>query len=1477
VGLIAGSALRDIVAAIDPADDVPYDAAPAGVGTERRLLKSRQQLYYRDDLSGPLLLGQVESRALPFESYDLALTAGLVTELTTPSPPLAIGVGEAQPLPNLLLGTGVGEGHYVQRPGDTGYWTRSGQIRFAPSRFYLPVEAVDPFDQHHFVIYDDFSLLVTATKDPLDSVTRALNDYRVLAPSQVTDANLNRIAVRFDALGMVTAISVTGKESAPEGDTPALPGVTMEYQLLRWQNPGPDGPLPAVVHTTALEVHGQAAPAQHSYTYSDGSGRIVMEKVQAEPGPLIDPNGTVIVAQADPRWVGTGRTVFNNKGKPVKQYEPFFSATFEFEDETAVVQTGVTPILHYDALDRVVRTDLPNGTLSRAVFDIWSQESWDPSDTVLESTWYTTRGSPDPSLPAPSDAQGRAAWLAARHAGTPTVTYLDALGRPFLVVTHNRTYSTTAGVPPTDDLFETRTSLDVEGNALAVIDPRQAIRTPLNPAATLIRRFDVLSRVQRSESKDAGTRLTVVDAGGKPLRLWDSRGQIFRHRYDGLQRASHLFVQQTVIDRPGQDLTERLLVRTVYGEAIDGRPVTPPAPPPSLPAPPGPPPTPSAAQALNLRGKIYRVYDCAGAVSNDSFDFKNNLTSSTRRLAADHRVEPKWNTPGRDITPLEDPVAIQNIAKTFLEAPVLPPALSFTVFAVTMQYDALNRVISRTTPDLSVTVPSYNAAGLLERVRVSVRGGPLGTAIHDIDYNARGQRLFYAYADPTAGGTTDTVSCQTEYRYDPLTFRLAELVTTRVNDPSGDMTLQDLAYTLDPVGNIVQLNDAGVFQTNVPTSKSLYVYDALYRLIQATGREHPGQAGGQRGPDDANPSPIPNTADLQALVDYNELYAYDPAGNIEQVMHIAAQGTTQWTRRYQYALDDNRLTATSRAGDANGVFSDTGYEYTLNGALKVMPHLAVIHWDYADRMQHTSRGTGDDVFFTYDSGSQRIRKVWEHGNNVDERIYVGGWESFRHHAGTQITDTVTMERETLHVMDDKRRVAMVETKTVDASPGATGIGVPRWRFQLDNHLASALLELGATGIVISYEEYHPYGTTAFHAFDTGAGVSAKRYRYTGKEKDEETGFYYHGARHYAPWLGRWTATDPAGIKGTATNLYEYCRNNPTTSMDPDGRDPTNDQKQFLAIFAEQGRANPAAVQAQTLVQSFRDSRISGGTAKERLQSILTLTGPPGRASSGDTADPGPHFNEVIGATGTGRGPGTVGDLGFRRELRDSIQYQAPPAGGAEVELNLSSSNQIGHFLTAAHIGLYIGEQKAYDAQQAREAAKFEAANPIKALIGDLLGRTQSRLDQKLLHDATANQYLMAAIGHEMVPDDAHSGSTAKIASVLAPSPEDVQNFLAGRLDLIKINDKPGSGNSYQDLLLTFIGYKFGEKVANNEFSSPAEAARYLELMLTQKDLGAVSKTDPFYKDAQQLQGLLQQFKNVQNQIHPPQNQQQSRP
>src|SRR5205085_9986274 len=130
-----------------------------------------------------------------------------------------------------------------------------------------------------------------------------------------------------------------------------------------------------------------------------------------------------------------------------------------------------------------------------------------------------------------------------------------------------------------------------------------------------------------------------------------------------------------------------------------------------------------------------------------------------------------------------------------------------------------------------------------------------------------------------------------------------------------------------------------------------------------------------------------------------------------------------------------------------------------------------------------------------------------------------------------------LERESLHVLDRDRRFAIVDTRTAGMDTAISQLT----RYQYSNHLGTAALELDELAAVISYEEYYPFGSTSMQSVDATREVPVKRYRYIGKERDEETGLYYHGARYYAPWLARWTAADPIGIKD-GNNLYAYSGN-----------------------------------------------------------------------------------------------------------------------------------------------------------------------------------------------------------------------------------------------------------------------------------------------------------------------------------------------
>jgi RHS repeat-associated protein len=61
-----------------------------------------------------------------------------------------------------------------------------------------------------------------------------------------------------------------------------------------------------------------------------------------------------------------------------------------------------------------------------------------------------------------------------------------------------------------------------------------------------------------------------------------------------------------------------------------------------------------------------------------------------------------------------------------------------------------------------------------------------------------------------------------------------------------------------------------------------------------------------------------------------------------------------------------------------------------------------------------------------------------------------------------------------------------------------------------------------------------------------------RWKFNGKELDEETGLYYYGARFYNPSTSLWLSVDPLAEQDPEWTPYRYCFNNPVRYIDPDG-------------------------------------------------------------------------------------------------------------------------------------------------------------------------------------------------------------------------------------------------------------------------------------------------------------------------------------
>ena len=249
-----------------------------------------------------------------------------------------------------------------------------------------------------------------------------------------------------------------------------------------------------------------AAGSSTAFSYSDGFGREIQRKVQAEPGPL-DPGGPSVAA----RWVGSGWTIFNNKGKPVRQYEPFFSTDAPVRvRRTRRRQPG--PVLRpgrAGGRDAAPGPHLGEGRLR----PVARRQTWDVNDTVAAS--IDPRDGPRRRrlLPArlrrpastcrPGTTQrsggalgaaraGRRAAKTAAHADTPTAV-APRLARPPVPRPSRTTGLDAQRRTPRRAAARTRVELDIEGNAARG-------RRRARPASSMRYDYDMLgNRVHQAQ------------------------------------------------------------------------------------------------------------------------------------------------------------------------------------------------------------------------------------------------------------------------------------------------------------------------------------------------------------------------------------------------------------------------------------------------------------------------------------------------------------------------------------------------------------------------------------------------------------------------------------------------------------------------------------------------------------------------------------------------------------------------------------------------------------------------------------------------------------------------------------------------------------------------------------------------------------------------------------------------------------------
>ena len=1147
---------KDIAAAL-------ATVSPTNPSSDQSILWGWQQSYYTQvDLQGEntiLPLGQVTLPVLLAQQYVAEFSEEQVKNATS-------GILSEEEIHKKLS-----KGYFYWNEVSK-YWFNPGSIAQynAPDQFYRVSTTISPGGGKTKYTYDIHQLLLTQVVDPLkNTVSAQAIDYEHLSPMQLVDINGNISEVKLDPLGRVVYTSHYGHEAgnlvgfAPVSQAPEVPPASwlellatikegkeakylgqmqsyFYYDPFAWQDHGePVGSIALVAEQypnssiqNRIQIH---------LSYNDGFGRILCSKSKVEVGESFlyhpDTEPPISWGYTDNRWLTSGSVVYNNKGNPIKQYEPYFMDTPTYVSNPILNTFGVSATLYYDPLGRVTHTVTAKGYLLTHGWTPWEEVMGDANDTFTESPYCKVNilelnkqsiyydnelseqdrlalkeaiiGSVKPNF-QPTTHLGRALLYGIQYfQATPNRTIIDNLGN---VIVKERTDKSPdkSSDKPKEEVLRTFYTYDILGRQLTSADARLSAKGIYNFETT----YSLTGAVLKHISADAGTKWSLNNTSANPIWMYDGRQTTTTPSYDPLQRLSQIYVYKTASDPKDPLALNQTVEKFIYGDTPDA--------------------LISDSKAYNLRGQLYQHYDQAGLMTIPSYSLLGEILTTQRQLAVDYKQEVDWGSSG-GFESLLQPIIYQE--KT--------------------SYDALGRVVDKLDVDGNATNYRYHLSGFINEVFV-ISDMRIDWSVFAITYNAKGQRLSIKYANTT----------QSNYSYDPKTWALTNLHT--VNNRA--KVLQDLFYVYDPVGNVVAKTDNGqnilYYNNQEVTPTATYRYDSLYRLIEGSGREKIGNSEAQAGQSIPLIPSTPHARDNTALQNYIEKYTYDPGNNLIYTQHIAQQDS--WSREMVVSETSNRAVISTIRGKYHASISPSEVDkyFDANGNQIQTSHLYPLAWDYRNNLQQAITvkhvdGTYDSEYYVYDGSGQRVRKVKEQYGQGGELItfkeilYLGAIEHIRTLQGQDLATAIILEEyHDLRISDDKQCVATRDRWIVGEPPA--GFQKTSWRYHLDDYLGSCTVEVDINGEQISYEEYTPFGSSLLF-IGTGSASQLKRYRYSGKERDSVTGFYYYGARYYAPWLVRWLSPDPAGpINGL--NLYAFVTDDPETFWDVGGMMPKRTRK-----------------------------------------------------------------------------------------------------------------------------------------------------------------------------------------------------------------------------------------------------------------------------------------------------------------------------
>lgn len=628
------------------------------------------------------------------------------------------------------------------------------------------------------------------------------------------------------------------------------------------------------------------------------------------------------------------------------------------------------------------------------------------------------------------------------HAKTPQLSVIDSRG---LLVRSISYYRHPDSLSVTEERI-TGQRFNPRGQLSQCIDPRlfELLQADSTIAPNLSNWFSLTDTVLRTDSIDAGTRVTLNDSAGRPRMSVSAMGVTRYWEYEDQNSLGRLLSISDQVGSADARVTEHFVWA---GNS-------------------------ASEQSLNLVGQCVAHYDTAGLNGVNSVGLTGTPMSVFRQLLLDD-LEANWQGDG--------PADWQEC---------LAPEV-FTSYCTT---DACGVAVTQTDAKGNQQRLAFDIAGQLKASWLTLKEAAERVIVSALDYSAGGLKA----SEEHGNGVLTT------FTYEASTQRLVGIKTERpAGHPSGSRLLQDLRYEYDPVGNVLGVRneaEATRFWRNQKVSaQNGFVYDSAYQLVESKGRE---MANSRQQNNGRLPPLVPIPPDNSTYTLYTRIYSYDRGGNLTQVRHIAPVTDNSYTIDITVSSRTNRAVLnalTHKPDEVDALFDAGGHQLQFQQGQQLT-------WTVrGELLQVGDETASSQEHYRYDSGGMRLRKLnVQHTDKGVQTLgvtYLPGLELRTTHQGESLTEDL----HTVVVGESGRaqvRILHWETgRPADISDNQV-------RYSYDNLIGSSGLEVDANGEVLSYEEYYPFGGTAIWAATSLVEADYKTVRYSGKERDATGLYYY---------------------------------------------------------------------------------------------------------------------------------------------------------------------------------------------------------------------------------------------------------------------------------------------------------------------------------------------------------------------------------